>query len=82
MLCYSTEDKRGSFLIEPLIERERERERGKEGGRGKRKRETGRAIESRKLTTTVDFNCLTIAKFYTKALYHKSTQDKEIYHKI
>ena len=77
MLCYGTEDKRGSFLIKPLIERERERERGRE-----RKRETGRAIESRKLTTTVDFNCLTIAKFYTKALYHKSTQDKEICHKI
>ena len=74
-----------------MKKREREREGGREGeergkerdgGRGKRKRETGRAIESRKLTTTVDLKCLTIAKFYTKALYHKSTQDKEICHKI
>ena len=62
--------------------KEREREREREGRREGEERETGRAIESRKLTTTVDFNCLTIAKFYTKALYHKSTQDKEIYHKI
>ena len=48
MLCYGTEDKRGSFLIEPLIEKERER--GREGGRErkevKRDREGNRVKET------------------------------------
>ena len=46
MLCYGTEDKRGSFLIKPLIERERERERGRERKEEKREREGNRVKET------------------------------------